>query len=108
MKFSIAILSLAALASASNSLSVKDASTSCGDQVVSCCNTSSKQSSSGLIAATVGPILPGGCKGLSVNVIALLNDLGSACGKNEVKCCQGNKNTGLVNADLQCTSIPVL
>ncbi|KAF2751016.1 hypothetical protein M011DRAFT_474493 [Sporormia fimetaria CBS 119925] len=86
---------------------IKDASDACGDNVVSCCNPTNEESSSGLISAIVGPILANGCLGVAANAVNILNpivDTGSMCGDNEVKCCSGNKNSGLLVVDLQCTS----
>ncbi|KAJ4287300.1 hypothetical protein N0V90_012698 [Kalmusia sp. IMI 367209] len=77
MKTAFAILSLAVLAIANpmdrrtggGSVPEKpqDASDKCGDQVVSCCNSSDKESSSGLISAIIGPIASNGCLGVGVN-----------------------------------------
>jgi hypothetical protein len=72
MKNFAAILAFAVLATASPMLSartgkpVKEASDSCGDNVVSCCNPTNKESSSGLISAIVGPIASNGCLGVGV------------------------------------------
>lgn len=38
------------------------------NQVVSCCNSSNKQSSAGLLSAIVGPILGNGCTGVSASI----------------------------------------
>lgn len=72
MKSFLAILSLAVLAIATPITStppkgISDAEKSCGEQVVSCCNPTNKETSSGLISAIVGPILANGCLGVGVN-----------------------------------------
>lgn len=74
MKSFISILALAVFATATPMISprtppkgVGDASKACGSQVVSCCNPTNKESSSGLISAIAGPILANGCLGVSAN-----------------------------------------
>ncbi|KAB2571616.1 hypothetical protein BFW01_g7464 [Lasiodiplodia theobromae] len=109
------LLSLAVAGSASPALSTRtdksidDAAKSCNaNQVVACCNPSSTQSSAGLLSAIVGPILGNGCTGVSATVLAILSGNGATavCGNtNTVKCCNGNKQTGLVNVDLSCTDV---
>ncbi|KAF2679378.1 hypothetical protein K458DRAFT_435224 [Lentithecium fluviatile CBS 122367] len=115
MKSFVAILSLAVLTAASPVLetrtplkSPQDASEACGENVVTCCNGSGEQNSSGLISAIVGPIASNGCIGVGIQAIALLNPItstGGMCSDNEVKCCSGNKNSDLLVVDLQCTSL---
>ncbi|KAF2731827.1 hypothetical protein EJ04DRAFT_525826 [Polyplosphaeria fusca] len=118
MKFALSILALAAIAIASPldvrtgggpPKSISDADKACGSSsVVSCCNGSSESDSSGLISAIVGPILANGCLGVSLsalNILGPLIDTGAMCGSNTVKCCTGNKNSGLLVIDLQCTSL---
>ncbi|KAL1633199.1 hypothetical protein SLS56_003062 [Neofusicoccum ribis] len=83
------------------------------NQVVSCCNTSDKQTNVGGLLGTLlgGSILsPGSCSGISVPILNILSttSASSACGNsNTVKCCSGSKQTGLINVDLglQCTDI---
>jgi hypothetical protein len=88
MKSFISILAFAVLATASPALSprtppkgVKDASDACGDNVVSCCNPTNKESSSGLISAIVGPILANGCVGVGLNASMLF-----LYGKGDCEC----------------------
>ncbi|KAF4309803.1 hypothetical protein GTA08_BOTSDO02414 [Botryosphaeria dothidea] len=80
------------------------------NQVVSCCNNSNKQNSAGLISAILGPILGNGCTGVGVPVLNILSGkpASQVCGnQNSVKCCKGNKNTGVLVVDLglQCSDI---
>ncbi|KAF2013179.1 hypothetical protein BU24DRAFT_410952 [Aaosphaeria arxii CBS 175.79] len=113
MKRFIAITFFAILAAASPVAStppkgISDADKACGDQVVSCCNPTNKESSSGLISAIVGPILANGCVGVSANALNILSpiiDTAGMCGSNTIQCCSGNKNSGLIVVDLQCTSL---
>ncbi|KAH7123824.1 hypothetical protein B0J11DRAFT_580587 [Dendryphion nanum] len=113
MKSFIAILALAVLAMANPITStppknIGDTDKACGNQVVSCCNASSEESGSGLISAIISPILVNGCLGVSasaLNILSPLVDTGAMCGDNEVKCCPGNKNSGLLVIVLQCASL---
>ncbi|EKG09227.1 hypothetical protein MPH_13779 [Macrophomina phaseolina MS6] len=78
------------------------------NQVVSCCNSSNKESSAGLISLLLGPILGNGCTGIGATILNVLSplDTDQVCGnENTVKCCEGSKNSGLVVVDLSCTDI---
>ncbi|KAF2268044.1 hypothetical protein CC78DRAFT_576593 [Lojkania enalia] len=112
MKAVFSILALATLSTAMVARTppkgIPEADEACGDNVVSCCNPTNKESSSGLISAIAGPILANGCVGVGANALNILSgitDTATMCGDNEVKCCSGNKNTGLLVVDLQCTSL---
>ncbi|KAK0661142.1 hypothetical protein DIS24_g2818 [Lasiodiplodia hormozganensis] len=93
---------------------IGQASETCNaNQVVSCCNTSSKQTNLGLLAGLLNglSVLSGNsCSGIGVPILNVLNGVNanSVCGnENTVKCCSGSKQSGLINVDLglQCTDI---
>ncbi|KAF2253515.1 hypothetical protein BU26DRAFT_560810 [Trematosphaeria pertusa] len=114
MKTFVAILSLAVLAAASPleartaPKSPKEAGKACGSNVVSCCNTSNEQSSSGILSGLFGPILSGGCLGASVSVLSILDpltDTAGMCGDNTIQCCEGDNQTGLINVSLKCVAL---
>ncbi|KAL0254383.1 hypothetical protein SLS55_009858 [Diplodia seriata] len=84
------------------------AQTCSSNQVVSCCNPTDKTTNTGLLAGLLsGSILGNSCVGigatisrLSVNILSP-NSASGVCGNsNSVKCCAGDKNTGLLVVDL--------
>ncbi|KAF9633715.1 hypothetical protein BFW01_g4609 [Lasiodiplodia theobromae] len=98
---------------------IGEASNTCNaNQVVSCCNTSTKQTSVGGILSPVlallglGSALSGNsCSGLSVPVLSgiLSSSASSVCGAdNSVQCCGGDKQTGFINVNLgvlECSQV---
>ncbi|OJD29821.1 hemagglutinin [Diplodia corticola] len=77
------------------------------NQVVSCCNTSDKTTSTGLLSTIIGSIAGNSCVGVGASVLNLLgaSPANGVCGNsNSVKCCSGDKNTGVLVVDLDILS----
>ncbi|KAL1643282.1 hypothetical protein SLS58_004953 [Diplodia intermedia] len=74
------------------------------DQVVSCCNPTDKTTNTGLLSGLLsGTILGNSCVGIGATVLNILgaSPASGVCGNsNSVKCCAGDKNTGLLVVDL--------
>ncbi|KAF2841876.1 hypothetical protein M501DRAFT_1013261 [Patellaria atrata CBS 101060] len=105
---SFAILAAAAPSKRTTPKTIGGASEMCSpDQTLSCCNPSSEDYSAGLISAIVGPVLANSCVGVGANVVSVLTNVApeSLCGSTEVSCCTGNKNSGLIVVDAQCSSL---
>ncbi|KKY19345.1 hypothetical protein UCDDS831_g05550 [Diplodia seriata] len=80
------------------------AQTCSSNQVVSCCNPTDKTTNTGLLAGLLsGSILGNSCVGIGASILNILspNSASGVCGNsNSVKCCAGDKNTGLLVVDL--------